>query len=534
MKVVQSFFTNTQDLQALDGGYFNTKYHLMGWALSACLLKKHHERVELLTDSFGKQLLVDELGLPYTSVKTIFDDFETEKQYEEFWLLKKVYGHTQQNEPFIFLDGDAFMFQPFEPILSDSPLIAQNINKKSIRFYTDCVRSMVKTFDFVPDYLRNPFEQDGYVYGCCTGVTGGADTDFYKHLYQEIVAFLDQNKRHLNKANPWVYSSSFNVTLEEAFFFNLARERGIPIRCLIEKPLSNYADFMNFHQCPEDRSFLHLMFKMKSLLFVGDMVEKRLMAEFPEMYQKIRRFADQCGLCRKSTKGIQHFYSKFSRSGKATSNDKSPEIAQESSQASSSATSEKTGRLSKGSIGKVHRLDLHMYEKSVEAHLQNFKSKSSDGYDTWRVEQITNCRSVFEKKTFDDWLVSISPFAQLVKTNIPADKIQVNHFNFYLDLRKKREHYSEDLELKHVLIHYNPSTKEVIELRLLSERILFHWIGRESISLRALLVKINVLCKTTYKFYLRNILIDKLKFFIYHGALSLKPNMCKTEARLSN
>lgn len=42
----------------------------MSWALSCLQLKQSYDKVELVTDSEGAELLINKLHLPYTSCKT--------------------------------------------------------------------------------------------------------------------------------------------------------------------------------------------------------------------------------------------------------------------------------------------------------------------------------------------------------------------------------------------------------------------------------------------------------------------------------
>lgn len=411
------------------------------------------------------------------------------------------------------------MFQPFKQSFSDSPLIAQNLNRKSIRFYSDCVKSIIKNFDYIPDYLRIPYEQNGHVFGCCTGITGGANTEFYKLFHREVLHFLDRNKKNINRSNSFVYTPAFNIMLEEAFFFNLARECGIPISYLIEQPLSSYSDFMNFHQCPQSRSFLHLMFKMKSLLFVGDMVEKRLMAEFPEVYDRLRSFADRHSLDQKSKGGVRHEYSKFSRYKKEKpiiNNVVASGPREEINSTSTMNALSKTVADTKTSV-----LDLYQYELAIDQKIQGLSKKQIAQYDTFRAWQITSCQRAFRKEEGSAWIATISPYARLLTTDIPASLVQLNYFNFNLELRKKREHCLESFDVHHVLVYLNPSTGEVTEFRLLSEKMLFEWLAREPLSVEEIIDKIEHFCQTTLKLYLRDVLIDWFRFFIYIGAISL-------------
>lgn len=511
MKIVQSFFTNTTDLQSLHGGWYSTRYHLMGWALSACLLKKYNEKVELLTDTFGKHILVDELKLPYTKVRTVFDHFEMDKQFEDIWLLKKIYSHTVHDEPFLFIDGDAFMFEKFPDRLTSSGLIAQNLNAKSVRFYTDCVRLMKDTMDFIPQYINKPFLKHKHVWGCSTGITGGKDLTFYKNFYNEVKKFLELNYKNWKKSKKLTSSTAFNITIEEAFFYNLAQDQDAQIAYLFEYPIEDYSAFIDFYKCPSERSFLHLMLGMKSVLFVCNRMESRLRHEFPETYESVNDFCDKhlSGSDHKNKKGIDFKYQKMFRS-KALQESKP--MGNLSMQADLEYTESKDEILA-----------LDIYEQKIDSFIEGLSYQDKERYDSYLLEQIKNYQDLTELKEDDNFYLTISPYCIVLRTDAPFEFIQTNHSTVNINLRKKKEHYKEYSGVNDILILYNPDNQSVIEEVLLSEKLLFHWIEETNkLSYSDILGKIEKLCKDTFKFYLKDILIDKLRYFIYSGVISVQ------------
>jgi hypothetical protein len=109
-KAVQTFWIN--DEKHLHGGWLNTKFHLLGWGLSALSFSKFFQNLELITDALGKDILIDQLQLPYTSVSLAQENFQPAN--DKIWVLRKIYSYSLQNEPFLHVDGDAFLFSPFD------------------------------------------------------------------------------------------------------------------------------------------------------------------------------------------------------------------------------------------------------------------------------------------------------------------------------------------------------------------------------------------------------------------------------------
>ena len=83
MKIVHSFWSKpalgaSGDLEKGNGGWLETKYHLMSWVLSVNLLRRHYDQLVLYTDPQGEDLLIRKLQLPYTDVKV---DMEVMNNY---------------------------------------------------------------------------------------------------------------------------------------------------------------------------------------------------------------------------------------------------------------------------------------------------------------------------------------------------------------------------------------------------------------------------------------------------------------------
>jgi hypothetical protein len=80
MKIVQTLWTkpifnnDSSDIRhRFNGGWLSWKYYYFAWALSCLRFREYYKEVELVTDNLGKKILVDGIGLPYTSVKVELD-----------------------------------------------------------------------------------------------------------------------------------------------------------------------------------------------------------------------------------------------------------------------------------------------------------------------------------------------------------------------------------------------------------------------------------------------------------------------------
>ena len=128
MKITQTFWTGLNDGVTnlnIKAGWRSAEYHWMSWALSCLTLRRQYERVELYTDELGKHILIDVLKLPYTKVHLIFD--ESFQCRPELFSLAKIKTYSVQDEPFLHVDGDIYLWQPFPKSFSEAGLIAPNL-----------------------------------------------------------------------------------------------------------------------------------------------------------------------------------------------------------------------------------------------------------------------------------------------------------------------------------------------------------------------------------------------------------------------
>lgn len=92
--------------------------------LSLLLARRHYPETALVTDSAGKALLVDTLGLSFTSVSTELDCLRDADP--DLWALGKLVAYSIQDEPFIHLDTDVFLWRALPARLTSAPVLAQH------------------------------------------------------------------------------------------------------------------------------------------------------------------------------------------------------------------------------------------------------------------------------------------------------------------------------------------------------------------------------------------------------------------------
>lgn len=99
------------------------RHHWMAWGLSLRLASRYFPETVLVTDSPGKALLVDQLGLPFTHVTTDLDALRDADS--GWWALGKLAAYRLQDRPFVHLDTDVFLWKPLPAAMLDAPVFAQ-------------------------------------------------------------------------------------------------------------------------------------------------------------------------------------------------------------------------------------------------------------------------------------------------------------------------------------------------------------------------------------------------------------------------
>lgn len=103
----------------------SARANCMMMALSCWRARQFFDRLHLVTDTPGKELLVDRIGLPFTSVSTELDRLD--KRFAALFALGKLKLIAEASEPFVYMDTDVFLWKPLPERLLGAPVFAQNI-----------------------------------------------------------------------------------------------------------------------------------------------------------------------------------------------------------------------------------------------------------------------------------------------------------------------------------------------------------------------------------------------------------------------
>lgn len=283
MKIVQSFWSCGQtDLLRFSGGWYAPEYHLMGWALSCLQLSQHYKEVTLYADSKGAKMLVDELNLPYTDVVCELDSLN--HYHPRLWALPKIATYSRQVKPFLHVDGDVFIWKPFDDALLKGKLIAQNL-EIATDHYEGIMRSLEENANFLPCEIIAERKTNNPILAYNAGIFGGSDIAFFQEYTKKAKEFIDKNVVNFSKLNV----NAFNIFFEQYLFYCLAKQKHQKVNVLINDviPDNEYLGFGDFAEIPHQKQYLHLIGTYKRNQSVCQQMADRLRLDHPEYYYRI-------------------------------------------------------------------------------------------------------------------------------------------------------------------------------------------------------------------------------------------------------
>jgi hypothetical protein len=296
MKIVQSYWSLPSRREEekdghgrFKGGWLSEKYHYMSIALSCLRLKQYYSDVQLVTDDYGKHILIDVLKLPYTSVELTLNQLENYPH--GLWALPKICAYQQQEEAFLHVDNDVYIWEPFAPSFINAPLAVQNLETNA-PVYRDGLQYLLKEFTAIPAYF-DPTDSEGSEYddlgsrvvAINAGVFGGTDTAFIRSYCEEVLSFIHQNMDVIVAGGK---GGMLNVIFEQYIFYKLAAQQGREIASLIEQVGPGfYRELWDIDKVPFMRKYIHLLSTAKRSPSNCEQVEFRLRHEFPEYYQRL-------------------------------------------------------------------------------------------------------------------------------------------------------------------------------------------------------------------------------------------------------
>jgi hypothetical protein len=196
VRAVWSFWTKPFRTQT-GWHWSHERMHWLSWVLSVHTASKHYRETALVTDSPGKKMLVDTLGLQFGEVSTELDALEGADA--RWWALGKLHAYAAQQKPFVHIDADVFLWKRLPGMLENAPVLAQSPEHVSDRgsYPTGLVAHQLEAEGgWVPPAWKSYMTRTNQEAACC-GILGGNDVEFLNRYARDAidVATRPENER---------------------------------------------------------------------------------------------------------------------------------------------------------------------------------------------------------------------------------------------------------------------------------------------------------------------------------------------------
>lgn len=260
----------------ITGGFLDYEAYASSIILSMMLAKENIGRIELYTDTVGKAL-IDRLGLDVDAVHVVYDDFDYP---HPLWVASKLLTFSVQQEPFIHLDLDAYLWSPLPKRLSGAAVVAQS-SEEDWPSYTNAVNYLMEKAKWVPDFIRlHWLEHGGKIFAINAGAYGGADLESIRIVSKsalETIHHVDNKPMFdelllTHKSIDSIFWS-FPILLEQYYMGVYCFQQGIDLRYVLSDLEPPY--------------FTHLMAESKRNLKNTINLKNKVKERYPALCSKI-------------------------------------------------------------------------------------------------------------------------------------------------------------------------------------------------------------------------------------------------------
>ncbi|NLW46365.1 MAG: hypothetical protein GXY86_03365 [Firmicutes bacterium] len=269
--------------------WLTEKDHYLSWILSVETARKHFSELHLYTDSNGARILVDRLGLEFTTVTTDYDRLE--KIDPQWWALAKIYSYARMEKAFVHIDSDVYLWNGLPDYLLTAPLLGQNPEHFKVGeswYQPDKFDRIAEAQGWVPKevvwYNRTGEEREAV----CCGIFGGNNTEFINYYANKAIQLAED----VRNREIWPKLGFDNILVEQYFLTAChkyhSRESGNFNNVSIRYLFDSSADAFN-PQIAEEKNYTHLIGGAKRNQNLIARLENRVSRDYPECYERCLR-----------------------------------------------------------------------------------------------------------------------------------------------------------------------------------------------------------------------------------------------------
>jgi hypothetical protein len=206
-------------------GFPSFEIFLWSWVCSVTLAKKHFDQVELYCDTSAKQILVDQLQLPFDKVHITLDGKD---KYKNIWAYGKIDTYIRQTEPFVHLDADLFLYKKLNKELEypfffwvEEGFVGQNI--VYVKGY-----DQLSTLPYFPNILKeNPVHNsDKIVVNVGLFYVKNPEKDAFQEYITTLKLFFEKNKHIIAQKTSTEYGCA-SVVIEQYLLYLILKKYNI-------------------------------------------------------------------------------------------------------------------------------------------------------------------------------------------------------------------------------------------------------------------------------------------------------------------
>jgi len=251
-------------------GFNSTKELACFLSLSVEYSKKFFEEVELVTNDYGKRILVNKYKLPFTSVNTALNKLDI---HPDLWAFAKIVSYSIQKEPFVHIDLDVILWEKIPSRMTKSRIFFQHKDtfdmQPGYRYLVDAISATTVSYYCSEKRIE-------HAHNC--GVVGVNDLSLTKKWLDLAKNFIfnESNRHFWNKLEN---KAQMNYLFEQYFISCICAGEGFDPDVLIRN--FSYNSVVN----PEFK-MTHLWGDSKRKSDMNK-VKARLKKEFPFVYSKV-------------------------------------------------------------------------------------------------------------------------------------------------------------------------------------------------------------------------------------------------------
>lgn len=253
--------------------------HSLSWILSFRLASQHFAITALVTDSWGYELLVERLGLPFDEVTVSLNKIAG--QHPAWWALGKLHAYREQDEPFLHIDNDVFLWPGFPATGLSGDVVAQNPEHAPVTdetYYKPAAlaAALRSTGGSIPRELEDYISGSGDA-ALCTGVVGGSAVHLIRH-YADLGIRLVESPENQAAWKRLAPLEDFNLIVEQYLLGAVCwGDAKVDVQCLFKSQHDTFSE-----EFARDQWYTHLISSAKSDPRYMRWLTERVRQEFPD------------------------------------------------------------------------------------------------------------------------------------------------------------------------------------------------------------------------------------------------------------